>query len=185
MLFFSIRQKRYLLFMFLIGVILGTVLMVFCCEKTELDMRIYGNYIFDTAKLNRVQTKHLFFYICKYRLKQAAILILFSLTVIRTLFYGMIGLVSGMRMGILISMLTLLDRKKAILNCIAIIFPHELVYMLAGLLLFSLSWNFLQEKNEKKHLFYNIKKVLITGLIFFVGILLEVYINPLFLKLVS
>jgi hypothetical protein len=109
----------------------------------------------------------------------------FSLTFVKKILHGIMIILVGVRYSVLLSTLTVLNQNKTILNFIELIMPQEFFYILCYFMLFSLSWNFEGEGWQLRHTSKKISGIVGMVIVYLLGIVTEVYINPFFLKFLS
>ena len=130
MLFFTQKQKRYVLFLYIIGIVIGTLLFQYVYRVMNSELCTYTKILFDTNNIESIEKRCLMLYILGRRIKLLFLLILFSLTFVRKILHGIMVILAGVRYSVLISALTVLNQNKTILNFIELIMPQEVFYIL-------------------------------------------------------
>jgi hypothetical protein len=149
------------------------------------DLCTYAKIWFDTKNIESIEKGELFLYVFSHRIKLLLLLILFSLTFVRKILHGIMILLAGVRYSVLISALTVLNENKTILNFMELVVPQDIFYILSCLMMFSLSWDFEGEEWRLHHASKKISGIIGMVIVYLLGIVTEVYINPCFLKFLS
>jgi hypothetical protein len=193
---FSSVRGKYLLYVFFLGIVLGTLFLNFAVPDYSDEIGIFGNYFVDKFNSLQISKPDLFSFVLTSRIKEMALLLLFGLTIVNTFYNVIYCLFLGFSTGLFISSLTISYGIKGIWFYIVSIFPQYIVYIF--LVVFAIN-KFLQinhriynKNGQQDNVFQigNSKNIIlnIMLIIFFVLILciieawLEAYVNTSLLK---
>lgn len=182
MLSFSARQRKYMLALYMLGLAAGTFLFLYMNDAFGEEVRIYGNYLLETRQLKEISMERLSAEIIRYRIRIIMILILLYMTPIRNMVSCTVIALMGVRYGLMISFFTVINQKQALLYFLRLCIPHELIYIVGILMMTGIFCNLGREfwhdcSGRKKY-------QLVAGivLVFVLGILSELYVNPVLWK---
>ncbi len=172
------RQKMYLLAMvYIVGVGLGTAVTLWMKDDLADKMEIYRLYFQENPLEIPLNTWDYFIYIARQRFWSMGLLILFSFTTFAypclcafSLYYGfciagavVITTASNGMMGFLFFFLSLM--------------PHYMLYIAAVLMIaYTICYSHSMMENRK------IQRIVVSIIFFGIGMILEVYCNPILLK---
>lgn len=183
MLVINSRKKIYIILIFIVGIIVGTFLCGQITGYSVNKVNIYGNFVISTLKYDNISSINLFKYIFNYRIKELIVLIVISLTYIKSMLYGFYIGYLGIRLAVLISTLTILNKKMAIIWFIILNMPHIIFYGMAIVWVINISL----DDNKNIYLFgkpiSKTKNWILVCTLYFVGILLEAFINPIIISI--
>lgn len=182
---------------FLSGIILGGFVVWWNKDVFLMDSYFLGEEVFKRFGYTSIYKEGFFYYILKNRIEFFVLLILSSFTSLMNLFFYIIFLWCGVSIGVITVTLIIKFGIKGIVLLFGLLFPHMFIYVPCFLGLIG----FLHKlKNAEKNLYpeFNVSgnagnKVLSVfllmilgfGLVLFLGVLLESYVNPLILKKIT
>lgn len=183
MLILNSRKKIYIIAVFIFGIISGTFLCGQIIGYSVDKVNIYGNFVLRTLKYENISSINLFKYIFTYRIKELIIIIVISMTYIKSALYGIYAAYVGIRVAILVSMLTIMNKHMAIVWFLLLNMPHTILYAIAIIWIINSSI-----EGKKEQLIcgrrFSIGKIwFIIFVLYFIGILAESFINPLLIGL--
>lgn len=126
--FFEDKKKIRLMFTFLIGIMMGTV--VFNClnahEQTKI--LIYSDYLSDRIQTGNFDRLALLRHVFVYRFKEILILIILGLTQYRYIFHSGIVFYLGIKNSLLMCMLTVMKKEMAAVWFLVLMMPQIIVH---------------------------------------------------------
>lgn len=194
---FSSVKRMYLLYAFFCGLIIGTLFLNLVTSNYYDEIGVFSKYFVDKFNALVINKSELFSYTFLSRLKEMALVFVFSFTVISAFYNSLYCLFLGFSTGIFISSLTVTSGIKGVWFYMLSIFPHYIIYVI--LILFVLSKSsqinqYIYHRNTEKimtHTNNNKNMILNIVLIIFLIIticlieaLVEVYINIPILKII-
>lgn len=179
--FFEDKKKVQLFFLFLTGVVIGT--MAFHCLNAheQTKMLIYSDYLSGRVQTGSVYGVRLFGHVLLYRSKEILVLIILGLTQYRFPFHCGIVCYLGIRNSLLVCMLTVMKEQMAIIWYFVLMMPQiilhaYLVYYIIRM--FDFDYVITEQKGR-------MKKILSVFLLLLGMSLLEAFANPFLLKCFS
>lgn len=168
-----------LLLFYMAGVLLGIVLLQFPDQEFLFRYGFFSESTIEQLRFMDVNGKGLFFYCLRKRGMVAVLLVVFALTnlapVIAVIFAGWVGLGTG-------AWITVASIRYGILGpllYLAVIMPQALCYLPA--FFFYLRW-MMGYHLKQERFFGKMAQLFVIFVLFFIGILLESYVNPVLLK---
>lgn len=184
MLFLTDKQKQYCMLWYISGIFIGTILFQYVYHAFGNEIVVYGGSLFDSEKIDYIAKGKLFVYILQYRLKWLLLLLLFSVTRIKKVLHSIVILFLGVRYSILISFLTIISKKYAIINFALMTVPHELLYVISCFMIFGIVWNMECEAWNVFRVSQKVKRIVSVFIVYCISIILEVYLSPWMLTMI-
>lgn len=162
------------LILFFAGLLTGIIFVQ--GQKNTAFAGIFSEYFLNQYASLRIDYEKLLRYVVNCRCGQYALLVCCGALAVAPFLFGMLIFVFGMTWGSMISISTVRLGLKGVVICVAGVIPQLLFYAPAfGWLLL---WIWRHGNNRKKYFF-----LAAAGFFFlFLGIITEVYINPLILQ---
>ncbi len=172
------RYRTQLWFiLFVVGFILGILYENFTYEEYSDSATIFDTYFLQQfAETEIVVEDYMKYIICQRVPPLILICILGSLKWKKGLVRLVIGW-TGFLLGVLTASSIIWQGVRGFLFCMGILFPHMIFYSLSYAMIL---WYFYSYPEWK----WNIKKTIVTGLSFVIGIVCETYVTPLLLSMV-
>ena len=169
------RTRKQLLVFFMPGFLLGIIYVNFIAKKYMAEPGIFSDYFLEQFRSASVEAREYIWYLLKIRAVPFLTLIGLSFTKARKVSSVLFLLWTGIAFGILISAAVLNMGIKGSLLCVAGLFPQFLFYIPAYLVLL---WHcYMVPQNS-----WNRQKTIFTSLMMTVGIMMELYVNPILVK---
>lgn len=171
--FFRDKRKFRILLCLVGGVVMGTV--IFNCLNTTEQSRIYiySNYISKRIISERYSSISYMRHVFLYRLKEVIVIAVLGLTPYRCFFHNAIVFYFGMKLSILMCLLTAVRGKMAFVCFPVLLFPQIIVQVLLIYYLIRI-FDFDYDMYEKKA-----KKFLIIFVELIALVICESMINPI------
>ena len=183
----SVNEGHRLFLFFMLGIVLGTVVINLFSGLCAEEISVYGNYFVDSFSeldSSKIDKGDFFFYCFMKYLLQMLVIILVNCTSKGLLFDYLICLYKGIVISLLICTMTISFGSGGVVVYLMSVFPHYILYV--PLFIFSLyfgisiRWN----KNNKGFVGNVLKKTIITVGLVIGTAFFEVYINfPLIIKM--
>jgi hypothetical protein len=175
---FSIEKKGWFLMAALLsGSILGTIL-INCLDADIINnLEIYSSYIGEKLRNTQINKRDFFKYILTYRIKEITVIIILGLTTYRILFHSAFLFYLAVKNSILISMLTIMKGKLAILWYIGATQPQTTLYAI-------IIYNVIKKMDfsgDKSYRNRRLREIIICVIYIVVMCLIESIINSLFI----
>lgn len=185
MLILNSRKKITVAALFLAGVVLGTLLCGQIIGYSSEKINIYGNFIIRTLKYENVSSVNLLKYIAAYRMKELIVIAVISMTYVKSVLYGIYSGYVGVRLAVMISTLTMMNKKMAIPRFLLFNMPHMILYVIAVVWLINTSLDGNREQMIRGKKIGIAKLWFLICVIYILGILSEVFINPILINLLK
>ena len=172
----NLKNEHRLFLYFLVGVILGTLMLNLYGRNGSNNISIYNEYLTDGLVYSKVNKWSYSIYCFKSYICEFGILLLLNLTPFDKLFNRGYLIYKGLNVGIIISSTTLTYGCGGLLIYLLSIFPHYFIYVpfvIASLYVSMHLSKMIKERNNKKG--YK-AVVLIIAMAFFTS-MLEAYVN--------
>lgn len=187
----SDKYKKHIFGVAGAGFFLGVLFSNTFGRKMLLNIGVFGDYFFMQVENVIIDSSAVFLRVFEKRMLFVMVLVVAAVVSQGVIVvYGIAGWL-GMSMGMLLSSAAMQKGIEGILMCLFGVLPHFLLYIPAGLLLMVKSCEISGKLygKEQRHS-YNIKrelsqyiwKIIVISLLFFAGILLESFLNPIFLQ---
>lgn len=176
--FFEDKKKIRLMFTFLIGIMMGTV--VFNClnahEQTKI--LIYSDYLSDRIQTDNFDRLSLLKHVFVYRFKEILILIILGLTQYRYIFHSGIVFYLGIKNSMFMCVLTVMKKEMAAVWFLLLMMPQIIVhaYLIYYIIRMYDGDYIINEKMGKW------KRFLFIFLMLGFMSVLETFLNPLLIK---
>lgn len=185
MLILNSRKKITIAAVFIMGIILGTFLCGQIIGYSSDKINIYGNFVIRTLKYENISSMNLLKYIAAYRIKEFIIIVVISMTYVKSVLYGIYAGYVGIRLAVLISTLTIMNKKMAVLWFLLLNMPHMILYVIAVVWLINTSMDEGGEQIIRGRKISRLKIWSIICILYALGILSEVFINPILINLLK
>lgn len=167
-------RKQFLAF-FMPGFLLGIIYVNFIARKYVAEPGIFSDYFLNQFQKVQVDAREYIWYLLRVRALPFLVLAGLSFTKVRKVSAVLFLIWTGISGGIFISMAVLNLGIRGSLLCITGLFPQFLFYIPAYLMLLRHCCTFPQSQ-------WNRQKTVFVSLMMSVGILLELYVNPVIVK---
>ncbi len=185
-----LQDKNLFLTIFLSGFVIGVMYITVFGKAAVHSTTLMSDYFFSKYQHMEYASEELFLYTLKARLSTFTMLWLTGLTVLGTVVaYGYLFWI-GAALGITITTAAMKMGIQGIILCIVSGLPHFVLYVPVGCWILKKICEMsgsrevkVRQWNGSKRLLYSYLFVwLIGALLFFIGVFLESYVNPFFLK---
>lgn len=170
---FHTRKQMFAFFM--PGFLLGILYVNFVAKQYVAEQGIFSMYFLKQYMSVEVVVKEYMLYLVRIRIFPFALLTGLAFTKARKLFAVAFLLWTGFSGGMLLTMAVLGMGIKGIILCIAGIFPQFLCYIPAYVVVLWYCWMYPQNQ-------WNHQKTIFVVLTVLMGLILEVYVNPVLMK---
>ena len=169
------HTEKQFVSIFMLGFLIGIILTNLIAGRYSVSSELFGEYILSQFQNTEIKTGEYIGYLLKARGLQFLILILVSRMRAKKFGAGIFLLWTGISGGILISTAVLELGIRGSVLCMAGILPQFLFYIPAALVFLLYCWRWPQSRwEQQKTVFVLVMTVL--------GILCELYINPVLLR---
>ena len=165
---------------FFVSFFVGILWANFIGDSSKNRFFMLNEYYLQQLKYAKLDYNRLFLYILENRLPLFGVLLLLSFTVVGILIQILFILYFGVSFGFLCVMAITNFGWKGILYMGGFLFPHSIFYIAGSLLFLKIFW-----KKKEDMAMTQKELVMQTGMIvllFVIGLLVESYVNPIFLK---
>ena len=170
-----LHLRKQLLAFFMPGCLIGVLDLNLLAKKYVAEPGIFSEYFLDQFQTVKIVAEEYVWYLLRLRVLPFLVLLALSMTKMRRIGAVLFLVWTGMSAGILISTSVLSMGIRGSFLCIAGILPQFLLYIPAYLVLLWYCWSYPQTQwNRQKTVF------VLTALA--VGILLEIYVNPVLMR---
>lgn len=185
MLILNSRKKITVAALFIAGVVLGTLLCGQIIGYSSDKINIYGNFVLRTLKYENISSVNLLKYIAAYRIRELIVIAVISMTYVKSALYGVYAGYVGIRLAVLVSTLTMMNRKMAIPWFLLFNMPHMILYVIAVVWLINTSLDGNREQMIRGRRIGIVKLWVLICFLYILGILSEVFINPVLINLLK
>ena len=182
MLILNSRKKITVAALFIAGVVLGTLLCGQIIGYSSDKINIYGNFVLRTLKYENISSVK---YIAAYRIRELIVIAVISMTYVKSALYGVYAGYVGIRLAVLVSTLTMMNRKMAIPWFLLFNMPHMILYVIAVVWLINTSLDGNREQMIRGRRIGIVKLWVLICILYILGILSEVFINPVLINLLK
>lgn len=160
-------------------------------KKAIMELGIFGDYFFMQMQNVKIDSNAMFWYVFEKRMLFILAVMLFSVTSLGIAAAYMLSAWVGISAGLLLSAAAMQQGMQGIALCMAGLIPHYLFYIPAGVILLVKACQLSGRLHGREQMYQNhIRKELTAFLlvslgvfcIFFLGVLLESLLNPVFLQ---
>ena len=169
------HTRKQLLVFFMPGFLLGIIYVNFIAKKYMAEPGIFSDYFLEQFRSASVEAREYIWYLLKIRAVPFLTLIGLSFTKARKVSSVLFLLWTGIAFGILISAAVLNMGIKGSLLCMVGLFPQFLLYVPAYVVLL---WHCYAVSQPR----WNRQKTVFVSLAMVVGVILEMYVNPILVK---
>lgn len=107
--FFNNKIKFIFVSVFIVGIIIGTII-VNCMNKSiAMDFIVYYKYLVDKCRWTGIEFKSFYIFLLKKWLRELLILVILGLTSYKIIFHCIYVFYQGIKMSVLIALLTLIN----------------------------------------------------------------------------
>lgn len=171
-----LHTRKQLFVYFMPGFLLGIIYVNLIMKKYTAESGIFSDYFLKQYQTAEIIAQEYIWYLLKVRAVPFLLLLGSAFTKLRK-FASIAFLVwTGFSSGLLLSMAVLGMGIKGSILCIVGILPQFLLYIPAYMVVIWYSYTYPQNR-------WNTQKSIFVGLTLFVGILLEVYVNPIMMQI--
>lgn len=170
-----LQNKKQFLFFYMLGFFVGIIFANLCIAKINILDSVFNDYFLQQYKDIEVITEEYIFYLVRARIIPFIILFVLSLTVLRKMSVIASIVWTGFASGLVLSTAVICRGIKGILLCIISLFPHILFYLPAYIVLMWYSYTYPKTK-------WSVSKTTFAIVVLFLGIITELYINPILLE---
>lgn len=122
--FFSERKNLNFFLSYIFGIMIGTVVFN-CLDMTEKNnIYIYYDYVYNRVSVKELMGIEYFKHVFLYRFKEILLLLFFGLTRYKNLFYNGFLAFYGIKISLLMCVISVLKGKLALLFFPLLLFPH-------------------------------------------------------------
>lgn len=169
------RTRKQFLVFFMPGFLLGIIYVNFIAGKYMAEPGIFSEYFLNQFQTVSVNVREYIWYLLRFRAVPFLVLAALSFTKAGKASAALFLVWTGISGGVLISAAVLNMGIKGSLLCIVGLFPQFLMYIPAYMVLL---WHCCTVPQSQ----WNRQKTLFVSLTMAVGIILELYVNPVIVK---
>lgn len=170
-----LHSKKEMFALFLPGFLLGILYVNFIVKQYIAEPGIFSTYVMRQYASVEIIAGEYMLYLVRVRLLPAVFLAGMSFTKLRKLSAAGFLLWTGFSSGMLLTMAVIGMGVKGIFLCIVGILPHFLCYIPAGIVVLWYCWMYPQNR-------WNRQKTVFVVLMLLMGLILEAYVNPVWMK---
>lgn len=170
------RTRKQFLVFFMPGFLLGILYVNFIAKNYMAEQGIFSEYFLNQFRSSHVEIREYIWYLLRLRAVPFLVLIGLSFTRVKKAAAVLFLCWTGISFGILVSAAVLSMGLKGSLLCVAGLFPQFLFYVPAYLVLL---WHCYMLPQSG----WNRQKTVFMALMMAVGIVLELYVNPILVKI--
>lgn len=170
-----LHTRKQLFVFFMPGFLFGILYVNFIMKKYTAEPGIFSDYFLKQYQSVEIIAKEYIWYLLKVRVVPFLLLLVLAFTKIRKLSSIAFLTWTGFSGGMLLSMAVLSMGIKGSILCIIGILPQFLLYIPAYMVVIWYGYTYPQNH-------WNTQKGIFIGLTMSVGILLELYINPIIMQ---
>ena len=126
--FFNNKIKVIFITSFVMGIVFGTVLVNCMNRNIATDFFVYYRYLIDKCKWTGIEFKSFYVFLLKKWLKEIVLLVILGLTSYKIIFHNMYILYQGIKMSVLISILTMMNGTSAIIYYLLIYGIPQIIF---------------------------------------------------------
>lgn len=183
MLISNSRKKIIIVAVFLSGIISGTLLCGQIIGYSADKVNIYGSFVIRTLKYGTISSMNLLKYIFAYRIKEFIIITVISMTYIKSALYSIYAGYVGIRFAVLISTLTVMNKKMAIPWFLLLNMPHTILYTIAVIWIINVSIDGNKGQMICGRTISRAKIWFLICILYLIGIISETFINPILINI--
>ena len=172
----SVHMGKHLPAFFLPGFLLGILYVNFAAKKYMAEPGVFSEYFLEQFRSVQIDVREYLWYLLRLRALPFLVLAGLSLTKMRRMSAALFLFLAGGLGGILVSSSVMSMGIRGSLLCMVCLLPQFLFYVPGYAVI--LKYCFVQPQGE-----WNRQKTVFVFLCMAVGIILELYVNPVFVKL--
>lgn len=188
------RETPRWLYLFLIGMILGIVMVLLNREIFIQDTYFFGEDVLKRFGYSSIYKEPFFYYVLKKRISLLAFMIISSVTIFGSFCLVAFGVWFGMSIGVILTTLLIKYGLKGLWVSIGLLLPQNLIYIPCYILIGNCLYGICKRTNtmrqgyadyyEDGRTFYlkRICAIMALFLFYLIGCFLESYVNPIILK---
>lgn len=169
------RTRKQLLAFFMPGFLLGIIYVNFIAKRYLAEPGIFSAGILEQFRTVHISAGDYLWYLLRVRAVPFGILAALGFTKMRKPSVVLVLLWTGLSGGILISSAILSMGIKGSIFCLVGLMPQFLMYIPACLVLIWYSWSYPQNR-------WNRQKTVFVVLMVSMGMIMEIYINPILVR---
>lgn len=170
-----LHSKKQLAALYMLGFFIGIAYVNFLVKRYDSGVEIFGDHVLSVYQDTKIIAEEFIFYLIRMRAVPFLLLLCLVFTKFRKLSTALCAIWTGFSCGMLLSIATI---EKGMLGCIACfgaVFPQILCYLPAYFVVIWYGYTYPKTR-------WNIQKALFVCLAMGIGIVLELYVNPMIMK---
>ena len=171
-----LHTRKQILGLYMLGFLSGIFYANLTGNQLGLNWGIFSEYFLERYKELEIIVSEYIFYIFRVRMIPFLVLLGLAFTNLGKVSVISFILCTGFSSGVLLSMSVLYMGVKGVILCVIGILPQFLCYIPACLVVLWYSYTY--PKGQ-----WNLQKSIFTGVMLVLGVILEVYVNPIFVKM--
>ncbi len=169
------HTKKQLLAFYMPGFLFGILYVNLADKQLGADLGIFSEYFLKQYRMTEIIAAEYLWYLLRSRMIPFLALLGLAFTKFRKISVILFLIWTGFSSGVLMSMAVFSMGIRGIILCIVGIMPQFLFYIPAYLVV--LWYSYTHPRGQ-----WNIQKSIFTGLMVLLGLIMEVYVNPLLMK---
>ena len=169
------RSRKQLLAFFMPGFLLGIIYVNFIAKRYLAEPGIFSSGTLEQFLMVHISAGDYLWYLLRVRVVPFGVLAALAFTKMRKLSVALFLLWTGLSGGILISSAILSMGIRGSIFCLIGLMPQFLMYVPACFVLIWYSWSYPQNR-------WNRQKIVFVLLMLSMGMILEIYVNPIIVR---
>ncbi len=172
-----LHSKRQLAALYMLGFFIGIAYVNFLVKRYDSGVQIFGDHVLSIYQNTKIIAEEFVFYLIRMRIIPFLLLLCLVFTKLRKLSATLWTAWTGFSCGMLLSTAAI---EKGVLGCVVCfgaVFPQILCYILAYFVVIWYGYTFPKTR-------WNIQKTFFVCITMGLGIVLELYVNPMLMKTV-
>ncbi len=170
-----LHSKRQLAALYMLGLFMGIAYVNFLVKRYDSGVQIFGDHVLSIYKDTKIIAEEFIFYLIRMRVIPFLLLLCLVFTKLRKLSAALCAVWTGFSCGMLLSTAAIEKGMLGCIACLGAVFPQILCYIPAYFVVIWYGYTFPKTR-------WNIPKTIFVCIVMGLGIVLELYVNPIFMK---
>ena len=171
------NRKQFFFVLLTVGFLVGILYENIFARQYALSIGMFSDYFLQQYMQTEIVVEDYVWYIARLRILPFVIVCFLGCMKWKKVLVGICVSWTGFSLGMLAVSAVMQLGMKGMILCIVGLLPHMVFYAFAYMVLFWYLYGY-------PNVLWNVKKTVAIGLAFVMGVVLEGYVNPLFMKLV-
>lgn len=170
-----LHSKKQLAALYMLGFFIGIAYVNFLVRRYDSGVEIFGDHVLSIYKDTKIIAEEFIFYLIRMRIIPFVLLLCLVFTKLRKIATVLCTVWTGFSCGMLLSTAAIEKGMAGCMICLGAVFPQILCYILAYFIVIWYGYTFPKTR-------WNMQKSLFVCITMGVGIILELYVNPVIMK---